>query len=154
MLDDLDVTILKKLQVNGRTKRNELAEAIGLSIPSLSERLKKLEDNGVIEGYYTKVNRHAFGYDIMAFVSVIMDSSKNYEKFSENVKKTHEILECHTILGEGSHILKLTVKGTKDLEALLSKIQSWPGVTRTITSFVLSSIKETTSLHLQSKKEL
>ena len=154
MLDDLDVTILKKLQVNGRTKRNELADAIGLSIPSLSERLKKLEDNGVIEGYYTKVNRHAFGYDIMAFVSVIMDSSKNYEKFSENVKKTHEILECHTILGEGSHILKLTVKGTKDLEALLSKIQSWPGVTRTITSFVLSSIKETTSLHLQSKKEL
>ncbi|MBA4407312.1 AsnC family transcriptional regulator [bacterium] len=154
MLDDLDITILRKLQVNGRTKRNELADAIGLSIPSLSERLKKLEDYGVIEGYYTKINRHAFGYDMMAFVSVIMESSKNYEKFTENVKKTHEILECHSILGEGSHILKVIVKETKDLEALLSKIQSWPGVTRTITSFVLSSIKETTSLHLQSKKEI
>lgn len=153
MLDDLDVTILKKLQENGRTKRNELADAIGLSIPSLSERLKKLEDNGVIEGYYTKVNRHSFGLDIMAFVSVIMDSSKNYEKFTEHVKKTAEILECHSILGEGSHILKIVAKGTKDLELLLSKIQSWPGVTRTITSFVLSSTKETTSLHLQSKKE-
>ncbi len=154
MLDDLDITILRKLQVNGRTKRNELADAIGLSIPSLSERLKKLEDYGVIEGYYTKINRHAFGYDMMAFVSVIMESSKNYEKFTENVKKTHEILECHSILGEGSHILKVIVKETKDLEALLSKIQSWPGVTRTITSFVLSSIKETTNLHLQSKKEI
>jgi len=153
MLDDLDITILKKLQENGRTKRNELAEAIGLSIPSLSERLKKLEDNGVIEGYYTKVNRHVFGLDIMAFVSVIMDSSKNYEKFSDLVKKTPEILECHSILGEGSHILKIVVKETKALELLLSKIQSWPGVTRTITSFVLSSMKETTSLNIQSKKE-
>lgn len=153
MLDDLDITILKKLQENGRTKRNELADAIGLSIPSLSERLKKLEDNGVIEGYYTKVNRHSFGFDIMAFVSVIMDSSKNYEKFSELVKKTPEILECHAILGEGSHILKIVVKGSKDLEMLLGKIQSWTGVHRTVTSFVLSTIKETTSLNLQSKKE-
>ena len=69
------------------------------------------------------------------------------------MKKTPEILECHAILGEGSHILKIVVKETKALEFLLSKIQSWPGVTRTITSFVLSSIKETTSLNLQSKKE-
>ncbi len=153
MVDDLDLTILKKLQENGRTKRNELAEAVGLSVPSLSERLNKLEDRGIIEGYYAKVNRHEFGFDIMAFVSVIMDSSKNYEKFVEYVKKTPEILECHSILGEGSHILKIVVKGTKELELLLSKIQSWPGVTRTITSFVLSSIKESTSLPLKLKKE-
>jgi Lrp/AsnC family leucine-responsive transcriptional regulator len=153
MLDDLDITILKKLQEKGRTKRNELAEAIGLSIPSLSDRLKKLEENGIIEGYYAKLNRHVFGYDIMAFVSVVMESSKSYEKFSEHVKKTPEVLECYSILGEGSHLLKIVVKGTRDLEQLLSKIQSWPGVTRTVTSFVLSGIKETTSLNLQSKKE-
>ncbi len=153
MLDDLDITILRKLQENGRTKRNELAEAIGLSIPSLSDRLRKLEDNGVIEGYYAKVNRHIFGYDIMAFVVVLMESSKNFEKFIEHVKKTPEILECYSVLGEGSHILKIVVKETRDLEYLLSKIQSWQGVTRTVTSFVLSVIKETTSLNLQSKKE-
>jgi len=151
MLDDLDIIILRKLQENGRTKRSELAEMIGLSIPSLSDRLKKLEDHGVIEGYYTKLNRHIFGYDIMAFVSVIMESSKNYEKFIEHVKKTPDILECYSILGEGSHILKLVVKETKELEIMLSKIQSWPGVTRTVTSFVLSPIKETTNLNIQSK---
>jgi Lrp/AsnC family transcriptional regulator, leucine-responsive regulatory protein len=153
MLDDLDITILRRLQEKGRTKRNELAEAIGLSIPSLSDRLKKLEENGVIEGYYAKLNRHVFGYDIMALVAVVMESSKSYEKFSDHVKKTPEILECYSILGEGSHLLKIVVKGTRDLEQLLSKIQSWPGVTRTVTSFVLSAIKETTSLNLQSKKE-
>ncbi|MEG8946716.1 Lrp/AsnC family transcriptional regulator [Rosettibacter firmus] len=148
MLDELDISILKKLQENGRTKRSELADLIGLSLPSLSERLKKLEDNNVIEGYYAKLNRHVFGYDIMVFIVVFMDSSKNYEKLIEHVKKTPEILECHAILGEGSHILKAIVKDTKSLEQLLSKIQSWQGVTRTVTNFVLSTIKETTKINI------
>lgn len=148
MLDNLDLIILKKLQENGRTKRNELADAAGLSLPSLSERLKKLEENGIIEGYYTKLDRHKFNLDIMAFIVVIMDSSKNYEKLTDHVKKTPEILECHAILGEGSHIMKALVKDTKSLEQLLSKIQSWPGVNRTVTNFVLSTIKETTNINI------
>ncbi len=148
MLDAIDIKILDRLQENARTKRNALAEEVGLSLPSLSDRLKKLEDNGIIEGYFTKVNRKIFGYDLMAFILVVMDSSKNYEKLSEKVLKTPEILECHSILGEGSHILKALVKDTEALEKLLSQIQSWPGVTRTITSFVLSTIKETTTIKL------
>jgi len=148
MLDAIDIKILETLQENARTKRNALAEEVGLSLPSLSDRLKKLEDNGIIEGYFTKVNRKVFGYDLMAFILVVMDSSKNYEKLSEKVLKTPEILECHSILGEGSHILKALVKDTDSLEKLLSQIQSWPGVTRTITSFVLSTIKETTTIKL------
>lgn len=148
MLDNLDLIILKKLQENGRTKRNELADAAGLSLPSLSERLRKLEENGIIEGYYTKLDRHKFNLDIMAFIVVIMDSSKNYEKLTDHVKKTPEILECHAILGEGSHIMKALVKDTKSLEQLLSKIQSWPGVNRTVTNFVLSTIKETTNINI------
>lgn len=148
MLDAIDIKILETLQENARTKRNALAEEVGLSLPSLSDRLKKLEDNGIIEGYFTKVNRKVFGYDLMAFILVVMDSSKNYEKLSEKVLKTPEILECHSILGEGSHILKALVKDTEALEKLLSQIQSWPGVTRTITSFVLSTIKETTTIKL------
>ncbi len=148
MLDNLDIIILKKLQENGRTKRNELADAAGLSLPSLSERLRKLEENGIIEGYYTKLDRHKFNLDIMAFIVVIMDSSKNYEKLTDHVKKTPEILECHAILGEGSHIMKALVKDTNSLEQLLSKIQSWPGVNRTITNFVLSTIKETSNINI------
>ena len=65
MIDDLDIQILKSLQLNGRTKRNELAEKVGLSVPSVSERMKKLEDNKIIEGYYTKVNKQAFELDIL-----------------------------------------------------------------------------------------
>ena len=126
MLDDLDNNILNMLQENGRIKRKEIAEQVGLSLPSLSERMKKLEERGVIEGYYTKINRKFFGYDIMALIFVIMDSSKNYPKLTENALKTPEILECHSVLGEGSHYLKAVVKDTEALEKLLAKIQSCP----------------------------
>lgn len=148
MLDAVDIKILNALQENGRTKRNALAEAVGLSLPSLSERLKKLEEHGIIQGYYARLDRKPFGYDLMAFILVVMDSSKNYDKLSERVVKTPEILECHSILGEGSHILKALVKDTEALEKLLSQIQSWPGVTKTLTSFVLSTIKETTKIKI------
>ena len=148
MLDAVDITILRTLQENGRTKRGDLADAVSLSLPSLSERLRKLEEHGVIEGYYAKLNKKHFGFDIMAFIHVFMDSSKNYDKLSDHVAKTPEILECHSILGDGSHIMKTVVKDTAALELLLNKIQSWQGVTRTVTNFVLSTIKETTSLNI------
>jgi Lrp/AsnC family leucine-responsive transcriptional regulator len=148
MIDDLDIKILKILQENGRTKRNVIGEAVGLSIPSISERLHKLETKGVLEGYYAKVNKKAFGYDIMAYIHVFMDSSKHYSSLITNVEKIPQILECHSILGEGSHLLKAIVKNTESLEQLLSKIQSWPGVTATKTTFVLSTIKETTAIEI------
>ncbi len=146
MLDDLDIKILNILQRKGRTKRNELAEAVSLSLPSVSERLNKLEEKGVIEGYYAKVNKKVFGLDIMAYITVMMESSKHYKSLITKVDKMPEILECHSVLGEGSHILKAVVKNTEALEKLLSEIQSWPGVTATKTTFVLSTIKETTTI--------
>jgi len=148
MLDDLDIQILKKLQINGRTKRNELAEKVGLSVPSVSERLKKLEDNKIIEGYYTKVSKQAFGLDIQAFILVVMDSSKHYKDLIKQVEKHPHILECHSVLGEGSHLMKVVVKNTKALERLLSEIQTWPGVRGTKTTYVLSTIKETTAINI------
>ena len=146
MLDDLDIKILRTLQKNGRTKRNKLAEEVGLSIPSVSERLNKLEEKGIIEGYYTKLNRKAFGYDITAYIYVLMESSKHYPALISRVDKISEILECHSILGDGSHILKAVVKNREALEKLLSQTQSFPGVTSTKTTYVLSTIKATTSI--------
>jgi Lrp/AsnC family leucine-responsive transcriptional regulator len=146
MLDNLDIKMLNMLQRKARTKRNELAEAIGLSIPSVSERLHKLEENGVIEGYFTKLNRKIFGFDIMAYILVLMDSSKHYKSLITHVEKKPEILECHSVLGEGSHLLKALVKNSDALENLLSEIQAWTGVVSTKTTFVLSTLKDTTVL--------
>jgi Lrp/AsnC family leucine-responsive transcriptional regulator len=148
MLDELDLKILRTLQSNGRTKRNVLAEEVGLSIPSVSDRLKKLEENGIIEGYYTKVKRQAFGFDILAFIVIMMDSSKHYKDLIKHVEKQPNVIECYSVLGEGSHVLKVAVKNTESLEKLLSDIQTWTGVTSTKTTYVLSTIKETTSINI------
>lgn len=148
MLDDLDIKILKTLQKEGRTKRNELADAVGMSIPAISDRLHKLEEKKVLEGYYAKLNRKAFGYDIMAYILVMMESSKHYKSLISHVDKLPQILECHSVLGEGSHLLKAISKNTEALEKLLAEIQSWPGVIATKTTFVLSTIKETTEIDI------
>jgi len=148
-MDAIDIKILDMLQENGRLKRSTMAEEVGLSLPSLSERLKKLEERDIIQGYYAKVNKNKFGLDIMAFINVFMDSSKSFDKLSNKVERADEILECHSILGSSSHILKALVKNTSELEALLSRIQSWPGVSHTVSSFVLSTIKETTKIKLE-----
>jgi Lrp/AsnC family leucine-responsive transcriptional regulator len=148
MLDETDLQILRTLQKRGRTKRNELAEEVKLSIPSVSERLNKLEDKKIIEGYYAKLNRKAFNYDIMAFILVMMDSSKHYKNLISNVEKMPEILECHAVLGEGSHLLKALVKNTEALEKVLSVIQSWQGVMGTKTTYVLSTVKETFEINV------
>jgi Lrp/AsnC family transcriptional regulator, leucine-responsive regulatory protein len=149
MLDDIDIKILDILQTKARTKRNELAEAVGLTTPSVSDRLAKLEEKGIIEGYYTHLNKKSFGYDIMAFIQVLMDSSKHFKSLIQNVEKSPQVLECHSILGEGSHLLKAIAKNTEALEKLLGEIQSWPGVTATKTTFVLSTIKSTTKIDIQ-----
>lgn len=148
MVNDLDTKILNILQENGRTKRSEIAEKIGMSIPSVSERMNKLEEKGIIEGYYAKLDKKFFNYDIMAFIMVRSESSKHYKALTQKAEKNPYILECHSILGEGSHLLKAVVKNTDALEKLLSEIQSWPCVLSTQTNFVLSTSKETARIEL------
>lgn len=148
-IDEIDIKILELLQKNSRIKRNVIADKIGLSIPSVTDRLKKLETEGVIETYITKLDHKKLGNDITAFIIVISESSKHYKDFIGMVKETPEILECHSITGDGSHMLKLRTSNTSTLEKLLSKIQSWKGVRSTKTSIVLSTAKEGFYLNLR-----
>jgi len=148
-LDEIDVKILGLLQLNSRVKRSELADKTGLSIPSVTDRMHKLENNGYIESYQTKLNRKMLGRDITAFIFVVSDSSKNYKDFISHALQTPEVLECHSITGDGSHVLKIQTANTSTLEKLLSKIQSWKGVQSTRTSIVLSSHKENFQVDLK-----
>lgn len=155
-LDDLDIVILEILQKEGRTRRSELAERIGLSLPAASERLRKLEQAGIILGYFAKVDHRLLNRDITAFIAVNVDSSKHFPGFIHNAEHNDEILECHAITGEGTHLLKIRTSNTASLEKLLAKIQSWTGVTKTTTSIVLSTPKETMRIklnkHITNKK--
>ncbi len=146
--DEIDLRILDLLQENARIKRNEIAEEIGLSIPSVTDRLNKLEDNGIIEKYLTKLNHKSLGKDITAFIFISSESSAHYNDFINHVIHTPEILECHSVTGDGSHVLKIRTANTTSLEKLLAKIQSWKGVRSTRTSIVLTSHKESLKLDL------
>ena len=148
-MDDIDVKILEILQKHGRTRRNDLAEAVGLSLPAASERLRKLEEQEFITGYFAKVDSKKMGRDITAFIHVTVDSSKHYGSFLEHAQSLDDVLECHAITGEGTHLLKVRTTNTASLEKLLAKIQAWTGVTRTHTNLVLSTTKETVRIKVE-----
>jgi Lrp/AsnC family leucine-responsive transcriptional regulator len=148
MLDKIDCELLDILQQEGRIKRNELAEKVGLSLPAVSERLRKLEEEGIIQGYYTKLNHKRLGKDITAFVIVTVDSSKHFPGFLDHISKSDDIQECHAITGDGTHLLKVRTENTDGLEKLLARIQSWQGISKTTTSLVLSTHKETMKIKI------
>ena len=145
-IDEIDVKILELLQENGRMKRNAISEVVGLSVPSVSERMRKLEERGVISGYHAVVEPKRIHYDITAFIRVTVDGSSHYPAFVEEMSEIAEVLEVHSVTGEGSHIIKIRTRNTTSLERLLSKVQALPGVHGTSTSIVLSTFKETRSL--------
>ncbi len=145
-IDLIDLKIIEVLGSNARMRLSELAEIVGLSIPSVSERLDKLQKKGIVNGFTTQIDERRLGFDIQAFVWVRVDSSKHYKSFMEHVLREDEVMECYAVTGEGSHILRVMTHNTGSLELLLSKIQSWPGVLGTNTSFVLSQIKRNTSI--------
>ena len=153
-LDEIDISILNHLQENGRAQRNKIAELVGLSVPSVSERMKKLEERGLIQGYHAILNSKDFNFDITAFLFVQVDGSENYPEFVQKVSTEPEVLECHSITGDGSHLLKVRTKNTSSFERLLSKIQSWKGVDKTRSNLVLSSFKETRTLPTEQATEM
>ena len=142
-IDEIDAQILNLLQMNGRMKRNRIAEEVGLSLPSVSERMRKLEERGVIQGYYAVVDHKRLRMDITAFILINVDGKENYDEFVRLASENESILEVHLITGQGSHLLKVRTRDTTSLEHFLLELQSWPGVHGTSTSIVLSSYKET-----------
>ncbi|MDZ7682365.1 MAG: Lrp/AsnC family transcriptional regulator [Fodinibius sp.] len=148
-LDEIDIKILNHLQKDGRSQRNKLAEIVHLSVPSVSERMRKLEEKELIQGYRAILDAKQFKFDITAFVFVEVDGSDNYPKFVDKTVNESEILECHSITGDGSHILKIRTENTGSFEKLLSRIQSWDGVSKSRSNVVLSSFKETTDLPIE-----
>jgi len=154
LLDDIDISILNHLQENGRAQRNQIAELVGLSVPSVSERMRKLEERGLITDYNAILNSKEFHFDITAFMFVEVDGSDNYPAFVDQAQKEKEILECHSITGDGSHFLKVRTKNTASFERLLSRIQSWKGVHKTRSNLVLSSFKETRALPIEQATEI
>lgn len=147
-IDRIDTQLLQLLQRQGRISQHDLAQEVGLSPPAVGERLRKLEERGLIRQFTAVVDPKKLGLDVTAFIAVGINGSRFFPAFREKVEERPEILECHSVTGQGSHLLKIRIRDTSALEELLAEIQSWPGVQWTTTSLVLSTLKETSQVAL------
>jgi Lrp/AsnC family leucine-responsive transcriptional regulator len=152
-MDALDYRILDMLQRDGRATQLELSRAVGLSQPAVAERIRKLEERGVIMGYAARVDAGKLGKDITAFIGVNIEHPKYFENFSKKVMAMPEVLEAHRVAGQDSYILKVKTQNTKTLDQLLVEtLRTIAGVTRTNTTIVLSSIKEETHVQVSTEQ--
>jgi Lrp/AsnC family transcriptional regulator, leucine-responsive regulatory protein len=151
VLDDIDKSLLRALQVDGRLSNVELARKINLSPPATHARLKQLEEDGYIRQYSAVVDREKAGYDLLCFIHIglQMPQVAQIEKFRDATRNMPEVLECHHITGEYDYLLKVVLKNRKDLERfVVDKITPIPGVARIYTSLVLVEVKSTMALAL------
>jgi Lrp/AsnC family leucine-responsive transcriptional regulator len=141
-LDGIDRHILAVLQENCKLPLVKIGERVGLSAPSVNERIRKLEESGVIRGYTAVLDARKLGKDITAFIGVFIDHPKAISRFEQEIDKFEAVQECHHVTGQHTFLLKAKADNTSSLEEIISQIRSIEGVARTETSVVLSTYTE------------
>ena len=135
-MDALNSNILKCLQENARQSNAEIGRKVGISSPAVSERIKKMEDAGVIEGYRTIVSPYEVGYQLKAIITLRAFMGK-LKPFLEKVKTFDEVVNCYRITGDENIVMVVVIKNQKHLERLIDQFIVY-GETKT--QIVLSDI--------------
>lgn len=135
LLDSTNLRLLAELQHDPRLPMAELGRRIGMSAPAVTERVRRLEDTGIIRGYHLDVNPAALGLPIMIYIRVRPDPGQ-LPKIAELARRTPEIVECHRITGEDCFILKAHIPAMDQLDQLLDRLLLFGTTT---TSIVQSS---------------
>lgn len=150
-LDRTDYAILAALQENGRISTVDLAERIGLSATPCAARVKRLQRDGVIEGYHARLSALQLGYRLLAFVQVKLRSTdeKTLEAFNRTMHSIIEVLECHMVGGGFDYLVKVRARDMNHYRAFHSKvIGAIDSVENTHSYFVMQEVKETGYLPL------
>lgn len=138
-----DLKIIEQLMRHARTTWAELGALLGLSAPAAADRVRKLEETGVIKGYAALINPDEIGCGLAAMIAVTLERPEVRSDFLRLVMNLAEVLECHHIAGEQDYLIKVRCSGTRDLERLISEeIKALPGI-KTRTTVILSTVKET-----------
>jgi Lrp/AsnC family leucine-responsive transcriptional regulator len=150
-IDKTDRRILGILQSDGRIANVELAERIGLSPASAGERLKRLQREGLIEGYSARLNPHQLGLGLLVFVEVLLDKTTPdvFERFAKAVRSAPEVLECHMVAGGFDYLVKTRVADMTAYRRFLGEVLlALPGVRETRTYAVMEEVKRDAPLPL------
>jgi Lrp/AsnC family leucine-responsive transcriptional regulator len=148
-LDAIDVHILSILQENCKLPLAKIGDQVGLSAPAVIERIKKLEDGGIITGYRAVLDARRLGNDVTAFIGVSISHPRLIGEFEKDIAQFEGVLECHHVTGQHTLLLKVKTANTSTLEELISRIRSIEGVDRTETMVVLSTYSERTQIALR-----
>ncbi|MDB5081223.1 MAG: transcriptional regulator, AsnC family [Chloroflexi bacterium] len=141
-LDEIDRTILRILLANGKTSQADIAEQVGIKAPSVFERIKKLQDRGIITGYSACVDGTKLGKNLTAFISVTLEGGARYADESsiiESIRAENSIEECHIVAGEESFIIKARVSTPLELQQLTTRLRRMEGVANTRTTVALTT---------------
>ncbi|PYF78312.1 MULTISPECIES: Lrp/AsnC family transcriptional regulator [Marinomonas] len=150
-LDSYDWRLLRALQTNARLSNVALSEQVNLSPSQCSRRLQRLEQNNLIEAYFTQLNASELGYQITAFVSITLDKRvKNSDKeFKQAIEAIPEILECYSVSGDADYWLRVISENLPSLSSFLSESLSSLTCVRDLTStVVLNRVKHAPSIPL------
>lgn len=150
-LDRLDLNILKTLQQDGRISYVELADKVGLSSTPCIERVKRLEKEGYIEGYYAKLNPNKLNCSMLVFVEISLSyqSKDAFAEFNRAVATLPYILECHLVSGDADYLIKARINDMSQYRALLGDmLLTLPGVKNSKSYIVMEEVKETQALPL------
>ena len=140
-LDHIDKQIISILLHKGRDSASHIAIEIGMSVPAVTDRIRKLQEASVITSFQAIIDPRKIGLDVSALITIISESSAHYTEVVECANNTEEVIQCFTTTGKGSHVLIIQTENTHSLETLLRQIQAWPGVMRTETQIILSNYK-------------
>ncbi|WP_456461211.1 Lrp/AsnC family transcriptional regulator [Reichenbachiella sp.] len=147
IIDNTDIQILEMLQNDAKTKMKDIANAIGMTITPVYERIKKLERNGIIENYTISVNPKNLGYQLVAYCSVTLKehSKDNLRKFEAGVQDLHQVLECNHLSGNYDYLLKVVVRNMEDYQLFISnQLAALDNIGQVQSYFVMKAIKEST----------
>ena len=143
VIDAIDRKIIDLLQGNARLSNAEMAEAVGLTISSVHERVKKMERKGIIKGYVAVTDPEKLGKPLLAFVRLTVETHEGYRNDIQKLCESEpDILECHNVAGEDCYVLKVRAAGPKQLEKLLVAIKNTSEASKSVTNIVLSTYKE------------
>ena len=148
-----DARILAVLQRDGRRAYADLGADVGMSGPSAHERVRKLENRGLITGYAAVVDPRALGFDVLAFSWITQAPGTVAHDLTSSFAAIPEIEECHHISGEADYLIKVRARDTRDLERVLRQVQSTKDVFQTETDIVFSSGFERRPLHLPAETD-
>lgn len=144
-MDALDRKILRVLQTDARASLQQIGQAVGLSASPCWERIRKLEQSGVIEGYTVRLNAQLLDLSDTVLVQVTLDSHSDntLEKFGEMLAAIPEVIEAYLVSGEYDYLLRVAVRDTRDYERLLrERLYKIKGIRHSKSSFVLRTLKK------------